>query len=207
MRHTGDLAKLRLFKLRVGHDDGQGRIAGKLVIVRLSGSCHHLHGASKALLIRRGKACDLLSGMRIKDIAKGIQNDYRPDLKIPRLNGIAADPGLHAVVHAFDLADRCAAACSVIAVLIIRLLQRQPGRLITHVSVGTHRGIADRQIVNIRLCHQRDHRIAGIISDPLLFKVCHHPVRRAKAVGAAAGKDDRMNGLGSHQRIEQLTFP
>ena len=75
MRHSCDLAKLRLLKPRVGHHDRQGRISRKLVIDHLHRRLHLFRCASERFLILCQKTRDLPAILPVKHISEGVEDN------------------------------------------------------------------------------------------------------------------------------------
>ena len=94
-----------------------------------------------------------------------------------------------------------------VAVPVIGPVEGEGGRLKAHGRVGPGGGVADGEVVDVRLRHQRHQREARVVADAPRLQAFHHAVGRAQPVGAAAGEHDGVDGLGGHQRVEQLAFP
>ena len=204
--HAGDLAQPRLVKIRVGDHHADRGVAGEFVLDHGIALPHVFGGGAQPVLCRVQHARDLSAGLPVIHIPQGVDDHDGADLQIADLNGIAADAGLHAILHPGKLAHGRPAPRATVAVPVIRRLHGQAGGFIAHVRVRANGCVPHGQIVDVRLRHQRHQRIARIVADAVLLQIPHHAVCRAQAVGAAAGQHDAMDALGRHQRVEQLAL-
>ena len=206
MRHARDFAQLRLVKGRVGDHNGKRRVSGKLVLSNPGGLFHIVHGTAQSRSFPVQQPGDLSARLPVMDIPQRVEGDDRADLYFAQLNGIAADPCLHGCFHAGNLPDRGAASGAVIAVPVIRGFHGALRGFIAHGRVRPDGRITDRQVIEIRLRHQRHPGEPRIISDAVFLQICHHPVGGSQTVRAAARQNNRVNLLHRHQRVQQLAL-
>ena len=108
--------------------------------------------------------------------------------------------------HAQQLADRCAGACTVVAVAVVAGLGVDAG-LVGHSGVRAGVGIPHRQVEQIGLANQRDLRNAHIKADAAFLKVAHHAACGVQPKGAAAAQQNGVDDLCCGRGLEQFTLP
>ena len=108
--------------------------------------------------------------------------------------------------HAQQLADRCAGACTVVAVAVIAGLGVDTG-LIRHRCIRAGVGIPHRQVEQIGLANQRDLRNAHIKTDVVFLQVAHHAACGVQPKGAAAAQQNGVDDLCCGRGLEQFTLP
>ena len=64
---------------------------------------------------------------------------------------------------------------------------------IAHGRIRTHSGTSIGKIVYVALADNRYKSKAGIIADPMLFKVTHDAAASLQPIGRAASQDNRMD--------------
>ena len=108
--------------------------------------------------------------------------------------------------HAHQLADRCAGACTVVAVAVVAGFSVDTG-LIRHRCIRAGVGIPHRQVEQIGLANQRDLRNAHIKADAAFLKVAHHAARSIEPERTAAAQQNGVDDLGCGRGLEQFTLP
>ena len=122
------------------------------------------------------------AGLIVVNIAQRIDRHNRTDLQRPHLHGIAADAGLHAVVHAQQFAHGCAGARAIVAVAVVAGFRVHTG-LIRHGSIRVGVGVSHGQVKQIRLADQRHLCDPDIKTDAALLKIPHNAAGRVQSKG------------------------
>lgn len=79
----------------------------------------HPLGIQKRFAVVSPQPGDLAARLKIVDVAHRVDRDERADLQVAHLDGVAANAGLHAVVHAQQLADSRTGTRAVVAVAVV----------------------------------------------------------------------------------------
>ena len=205
--HARDLAQPGLVKARVGHDDRERRVSHEFVVHNRVTAPHEIDRTAHRHPVLGEQAGHLCPGLPVVDVPQGVEHDHRADFQRADLHGVTADTRLHAVFHTGDLAHGRAAARAMVAVPVIGRFQGMLRGCIAHHRVRANARVAHAEVVDVRLDDQRNPRKARIVADAAFLEILHYTVRRAQAVGAAAGEHNGMNRLLRRQRIEQMALP
>ena len=108
--------------------------------------------------------------------------------------------------HAQQLADRCAGACTVVAVAVVAGFGVDTG-LIRHRCIRAGVSVADGQVEQVGLADQRHLGNADIKTDVVFLQVAHHAACGVQPKGAAAAQQNGVDDLGCGRWLEQLALP
>ena len=204
--HARNLAQVRLVQPCIGENHAECGVADKLFRLRLDCLQGRQLGIEEGFSVRCQQARDFTAVLIIVNVPHGIDGHHSADLQIPHLNGIAADAGLHAVLHTQQLADGSAGARAVVAVTVVARLRVDTG-LVGHSRIGAGVRIGHCQVKQIRLADQRNPCDTHINANAALLQIAHHAARGVQPKGTAARQQNGVNDLRGGQWLEQLTLP
>ena len=166
----------------------------------------HPLGIQKRFAVVSPQPGDLAARLKIVDVAHRVDRDERADLQVAHLDGVAADAGFHAVVHAQQLADSCTGARAVVAVAVVAGFGVDAGR-VGHGCIGPGAGVGHGQIKQVGLADEGDFRHTYVKTNAAFFEIPHDAACGIQSEGAAARQHNGVDDLRRRLRLEQLALP